>query len=69
MILFESFYFVTKVLLKIRRLGLLHRQFDLLKTVKDLMNHFLPQSNLFDIFLTIIFFKFKFGQLKIPSLK
>ena len=31
-------------------LGLLHPQFVSLKSVKDLMNHFLLEINLFDIF-------------------
>ena len=42
--------FGNKSFLKVKILGLLHPQFVSLKTVKDLMNHFLLERNLFDIF-------------------
>ena len=48
--LFEYYYLVIKVLLKIWILGLLHPQFVSLKTVKYLIHHFLLERNLFDIF-------------------
>ena len=41
--------FGNKVFTKNMNLGFLHPQFDLLKTVKGLMNHFLVERNLFDI--------------------
>ena len=40
--------FGKKVLWKIWILGLLHPQFASLKTVKDLLNHFLLERNLFN---------------------
>ena len=42
--------FGNKSFLKVKILGLLYPQFVSLKTVKDLMNHFLLERNLFDIF-------------------
>ena len=48
--LFKPYYLAIKVFLKIWILGLLYSQFVSLKTVKRLMNHFLLDRNLFDIF-------------------
>ena len=45
----KSYYLVKKVFLKRWILGLLHPQFDSLKTLKDLMKSFILERNFFDM--------------------